>query len=72
VRRLAAPLLLGSAVLAAHALIQLAPWLRSVYHALPGWVGLATVGSLLLVLGAGYERRRPQLRALRLRISALR
>lgn len=71
-RRLAAPLLLGSAVLALHALIQLAPWLRSVYHALPGWVGLATVGILLLVLGATYERRLQRLRALRLRINALR
>ncbi len=66
-RRLQAPLALGGAVLAVVALDQLWPYAS----ALPRWAALAVVGSLLLVLGATYERRLRDVRIARDRFAGL-
>jgi hypothetical protein len=62
VRRLQAPLLLGAAVLAVDALVQLAPYLVEAYQVVPRWVTIGSLGLLLLVAGATYERRVRDLR----------
>ena len=55
-RRLQAPLVLGAAVLAIDALVQLAPYLAAAYDAVPRWV---TIGAAR----AGAAGRRRDLRA---------
>jgi hypothetical protein len=67
-----APLLAGGAVLVVHAVVQLAPWLAQAYEALPRWLTLGLAGALLLALGARYERRLRDLRAVRVRVAAMR
>jgi hypothetical protein len=67
-----APVVLGGAVLALHAIAQLGPWLAGTMAAMPRWVVLGAVGAGLLALGATYERQMRELRRLRLRIGALR
>jgi hypothetical protein len=62
VRRLQAPLLLGAVVLAVDALVQLAPYLVEAYQVVPRWVTIGSLGLLLLVAGATYERRVRDLR----------
>ncbi len=61
-RRLQAPLLLGAAVLAVDALVQLAPYLVEAYQVVPRWVTIGSLGLLLLVAGVTYERRVRDLR----------
>ncbi|HEX7186642.1 MAG TPA: hypothetical protein VF423_00325, partial [Actinomycetes bacterium] len=61
-RRLQAPLVIGGAVLAVDALVQLAPYLAAAYDAVPRWVTIGAVGLLLLGAGATYERRVQDLR----------
>ena len=56
--RLQAPLVLGGAVLALDALIQLGP----VAAGLPRWVSIGGAGLVLLVLGTTFERRLRDLR----------
>ncbi|MBA3745631.1 hypothetical protein, partial [Sporichthya sp.] len=56
--RLQAPLVLGGAVLAVDALIQLGP----VAAGLPRWVSIGGAGLVLLVLGTTFERRLRDLR----------
>jgi hypothetical protein len=58
--RLQAPLLVGGAVLAVDAAVQVAPYV----DALPRWVSVAAAGLLLVVFGATYERRLRDLRRL--------
>jgi hypothetical protein len=70
--RCQAPLALGAAVATVHALHLLSPALTDVVEAVPRWVVLALAGTLLLVLGATYERRLRDLQAVRLRFAALR
>ena len=72
VRRLQSPVLLGAAVLAAHAMFQLGPWVARTVAGQPRWVVLGLVGAALLALGATYERRLRELRAVRLRLATLR
>ncbi|WP_157001254.1 SCO7613 C-terminal domain-containing membrane protein [Agromyces laixinhei] len=57
VRRLQAPLLLGGAVLLAHALVQFWPWITELYEAVWWWLWLGIAGVLLVVLAATYERQ---------------
>ncbi|MFN0281083.1 MAG: SCO7613 C-terminal domain-containing membrane protein, partial [Kineosporiaceae bacterium] len=71
-RRLQAPVVVGGLVLAAHAVVQLAPYVADLTTSQWRWVVFAVVGTGLLVLGATYERRLVQLRAARTRIAALR
>jgi hypothetical protein len=71
-RRLAAPVVVGGSVLAAHAVGQLAPYVATLSGSQWRWVVFAAVGAALLGLGATYERRLAQLRAARTRIAALR
>jgi hypothetical protein len=71
-RRLQAPVVLGATALATLAMVQLAPWALRSAAGLPRWVALATVGTLLLALGATYERRLRDLHAVRIRLAALR
>jgi hypothetical protein len=71
-RRLQAPLLVGGAVLAVDALVQLAPYLVAAYDAVPRWVTIGTVGLLLVGAGATYERRVQDLRRVGRSIGALR
>ncbi|MFF3565582.1 SCO7613 C-terminal domain-containing membrane protein [Streptomyces sp. NPDC002574] len=71
-RRLAAPLLLGGAVLALDAVHELAPFIAQALGAVPRWVPLAVAGVLLLALGATYERRLREVRQLRRRLLRLR
>ena len=54
-RRLQAPLVLGGAVLAVDALVQLAPYLVEAYDAVPRWVTIGLLG--LALLGAGRDLR---------------
>ncbi|MGH8895312.1 MAG: SCO7613 C-terminal domain-containing membrane protein, partial [Actinomycetes bacterium] len=61
-RRLQAPLMLGGAVLAVDALVQLAPYLVAAYEVVPRWVTIGLVGLLLLGSGATYEHRVRDLR----------
>ena len=69
-RRLQAPLVIGGTVLAVDALVQLSPYLADLYDAVPRWTWIGASGLLLLGLGATYERRVRELRALHDRISA--
>lgn len=72
VRRLAAPVVVGGAALAAHGLIQVAPYVAALTSSSWRWVVFAAAGAALLTLGATYERRLAQLRAARTAIRALR
>jgi len=56
-----APFAIGAAALVVLGVQQLGPFVRQ----LPRWVVFATVGTLLLVVGASYERRRAQFADLR-------
>ncbi|MFP5336809.1 MAG: SCO7613 C-terminal domain-containing membrane protein [Actinomycetes bacterium] len=67
-----APLLLGGGVLAVHAAVQTWPALVGLYEAVPRWVSLGLAGAVLLALGARYERRVRDLRALQTRVAAMR
>jgi hypothetical protein len=69
---LQAPVVLGAAALACLALVQLEPWALRAVARMPRWMVLAAVGTALLVLGATYERRLRDLRAVRIRLAALR
>ncbi|MEU0940164.1 hypothetical protein [Embleya sp. NPDC005971] len=69
--RLQAPLFLGAAVLTAVGLVHLAPHLAPVYDAVPRWAILGTAGLLLIVIGAGYERRLRDLKRLRRAVGRL-
>ncbi|WP_431960561.1 SCO7613 C-terminal domain-containing membrane protein [Actinacidiphila sp. bgisy160] len=70
--RLAAPLLLGSGVLALDALHELAPYIAQALGALPRWVPLALAGVLLLAVGATYEHRLRDVRRVRDALGRLR
>ncbi|MFH8252790.1 SCO7613 C-terminal domain-containing membrane protein [Microbacterium sp. B2969] len=72
VRRLQAPLILGSVVLILHAVAQLWPWITSAYTAVPWWLWLGIGGALLIFLAATYERRVRQLKAAFVTVSSLR
>jgi hypothetical protein len=72
IRRLQAPVVLGAAALAAHAVFQLGPWVLRTVAGQPRWVVLGLVGAALLALGATYERRLRELRVVRLRLAAFR
>jgi hypothetical protein len=62
----------GAVVLATHAVVHLAPYVAAFYGDAGLWATLGTVGVVLLVVGASYERRIAQLRGVRLRLAALR
>lgn len=66
-RRLQAPLVIGAVALSIDALVQLIP----VASQLPRWIVVGAIGVLLVALGATYERRLRELRALRSRYDAL-
>jgi hypothetical protein len=70
--RLAAPVAVGAAALTAHAVVQLGPWLVELGTSVPRWTVLATVGALLLLEGATYERQVTRLRAAAVRLASLR
>ncbi|ALJ18735.1 SCO7613 C-terminal domain-containing membrane protein [Microbacterium sp. No. 7] len=67
-RRLQAPLVLGSVVLLVHGVAQLWPWIAATYVAVPWWLWLGIGGVLLILLAARYER---QMRALRTAFTAV-
>ena len=64
-QRLQAPLVLGSITLAVDAIVQVAP----LAAALPRWISLAIAGSILVGVGATYERRLRDLRRLHERVA---
>jgi hypothetical protein len=70
-RRLQAPLVLGAAVLAIDALVQLAPYLAAAYDAVPRWVTIGVLGLALLGAGATYEQRVRDLRRVGRRVAEL-
>lgn len=72
--RLQAPVLLGGAVLIAHAVAQLWPWIASIYESASGlgWLWLGVAGALLIFVAATYERRIREAKAVALAIRALR
>ncbi len=70
-RRLQAPLVLGAAVLAIDALVQLAPYLAAAYDAVPRWVTIGVLGLALLGAGATYEQRVRDLRRVGRRVAGL-
>jgi hypothetical protein len=65
--RLQAPLVIAGAVLAADAMLLLAPYAA----AMPRWLALGAAGTLLLAVGATYEQRLRDLTRLRDRYDAL-
>jgi Kef-type K+ transport system membrane component KefB len=69
-RRLQAPLVIGGLVLGIDAVVQLVPYLLAVYDAVPRWSLLAAIGLVLVLLGATYERRARELRALQRQIAS--
>ncbi|MYV96734.1 hypothetical protein GT354_00270, partial [Streptomyces sp. SID3343] len=69
--RLQAPLFQGAAVLTTVTLVHLLPHLAPVYNAVPRWAILATTGLLLILTGAGYERRLRNLKRLRQAVARL-
>ncbi len=72
VRRLQAPLVLGSAVLLVHAVAQLWPWISAAYVFVPWWLWLGIGGALLIYLAARYERRMRALRTAFTTVAGLR
>ena len=66
--RLQAPLILGSAVVLAHGIAQLWPWISSSYVYVPWWLWLGIGGALLIYLAARYES---SMRALRTSFTAV-
>lgn len=71
-RRLQAPLVLGSVVLVTHAVAQLWPWISAVYVAVPWWLWLGIGGAVLIFLAATYERRMRQMRTAFVTVAHLR
>ncbi|MFD4377533.1 SCO7613 C-terminal domain-containing membrane protein [Streptomyces sp. NPDC058486] len=69
--RLQAPLVLGGAVLVLVAAHELAPYVVQLVGALPRWLPPAAAGLLLLAVGATYERRLREARALRERLARM-
>ena len=69
--KLQAPLLLGIAVTVLDAGYQLAPEIRRLTEAVPGWVPIALAGAALLWAGATYEARLRNLAALRRTLASL-
>jgi hypothetical protein len=65
--RLQAPLVIGGSVLAADAVLLLAPYAA----AMPRWLALGAAGTLLVAVGATYEQRLRDLGRLRDRYDAL-
>jgi hypothetical protein len=72
VRRLLGPVLIGAGALALHAVAQLGPWVVRTVADMPRWLSLAIVGVVVFGLGATYERRLRELKAVRLSLSHLR
>jgi hypothetical protein len=70
--RLQAPFVLGCVVVVVHAIAQLWPWIAAAYNAVPWWLWLGVGGVLLIVLAARYERRIRDVKAIVMRVSALR
>ncbi|MGW3394766.1 SCO7613 C-terminal domain-containing membrane protein [Streptomyces hydrogenans] len=70
--RLQAPLVLGGAALVLVAAHELAPYVVQLVGALPRWLPPAAAGLLLLAVGATYERRLREARALRGRLARMR
>lgn len=72
VRRLQAPLVLGSVVLLVHATAQLWPWISTAYEYVPWWLWLGVGGALLIFLAARYEKNMRALRTGFTAVSSLR
>ncbi len=72
VRRLQAPLVIGSAVVLVHGVAQLWPWISTSYVAVPWWLWLGIGGAVLIFIAARYERRIQQLRAAITAVTSLR
>jgi hypothetical protein len=70
--RLQAPLVVGGAVLIAHALAQSWPWIQGLYSAVPWWIWLGVGGVVLIAVAARYEHRVRNLRSFVGSITALR
>ncbi|GHJ95817.1 hypothetical protein SNE510_53360 [Streptomyces sp. NE5-10] len=70
--RLRAPLVLGGTALVLVAAHELAPYVVQLVGALPRWLPPAAAGLLLLAVGATYERRLREARALRERLARMR
>ncbi|MFE6253944.1 SCO7613 C-terminal domain-containing membrane protein [Agromyces sp. NPDC057865] len=59
-RKLAAPFILGIAVLPIENVVVFAAQLDRTVGAMPWWITLATAGAVLLTIAVGYERRSAQ------------
>jgi len=70
--RLRAPFVIGAAVLLAHAVAQLWPWIRAASATVPWWAWAGIGGIVLIAVAARYERRIRDLKAVAARVSALR
>lgn len=66
--RMKSPLAIGAATLLLTAAVQFAPYVNHV----PRWAAIGVVGTLLIVVGATYERRLHEVRALHRRYAAYR
>jgi hypothetical protein len=72
VRRLQAPLVLGSTVLLIHGVAQLWPWISTAYEYVPWWLWLGIGGALLIYLAARYEHNVRLLRSSFTAVTSLR
>jgi hypothetical protein len=72
IRRLQAPLVLGSIVLLIHAAAQLWPWISNAYEYVPWWLWLGLGGALLIFLAARYEKNVRAVRASFTAVASLR
>ncbi|MET0296007.1 MAG: hypothetical protein ABW024_01290 [Microbacterium sp.] len=72
IRRLQAPLVLGSAVLLVHAVAQLWPWIAAGAYVDIWWLWLGLGGALLIFVAATYEKRMRQLKTAYLAVTSLR
>ena len=72
VRKLQAPLIIGSAVVLVHAIRTFSPQLVAVYQLTEWWVWAVVGGALIIFVAVTFERRMRDLKSVGTRIAALR
>jgi hypothetical protein len=72
VRRLQAPLVLGTVFVLVHAIHTFSPQLRAIYEFTPWWVWLIVGGVIVLVVAIRIERSIRDVRTIATRIGSLR
>lgn len=71
-RKLQAPLVVGSIVIAIHGIAQLWPWIRDLYEATEWWLWAGIAGVVLILLAIRYEKQKIAMRKAFVAIKSLR